>query len=181
MRAAPILAAIACVWALPLHAEDAADGGTLNPEEMTLGSVMDNIANGKTDLATCAAGYYITKSGRHEMARTLFESCAAAGYTGAMTWMSQLEDNGLGAPENPDAAAEWDRRAAEAGDPVGSYNLGLDLLRGRGVVQDEVAGRRMIDLAAADGLPVALQLQGAGYDLDVVTPDADNWKYAPLF
>jgi uncharacterized protein len=66
------------------------------------------------------------------MARKLFENCANDGWTGAMTWMSQLEDNGLGGPENPDAAAEWDRRAADAGDPVGKFNYGLDLMRGRG-------------------------------------------------
>ena len=114
------------------------EGGTLNPEELTLGRVLEDVARGETSMTHCAAGYYITKSGRHAQARALFEACAAAGYTGAMTWMSQLENNGLGAPENPDAAA-------------------------------------------AQGLPTARRLQGAGYDLDEVTPDADNWKYAPLF
>jgi uncharacterized protein len=98
-----------------------------------------------------------------------------------MTWMSQLDDNGLGAPESPDAAAEWDRRAAQAGDPVGQFNYGLDLMRGRGVAQDEAAGRRLVDQAATKGLSSALRLQAAGYDLDVVTPDSDNWKYAPLY
>lgn len=92
-----------------------------------------------------------------------------------------MENNGLGAPENPDAAAEWDRRAAEAGDPVGQFNYGLDLMRGRGVVQDEAAGRALIDDAARSGLAVARRLQDKGYDLDEITPDADNWKYAPLF
>ncbi|HRK42526.1 MAG TPA: sel1 repeat family protein [Gemmobacter sp.] len=157
------------------------EGGTLNPEELTLGRVLEDVARGETSMTHCAAGYYITKSGRHEQARALFEACAEAGYTGAMTWMSQLDDNGLGAPENPDAAADWDRRAAEAGDPVGQFNYGLDLMRGRGTVQDEAEGRRMVDAAAAQGLPTARRLQGAGYDLDEVTPDADNWKYAPLF
>ena len=157
------------------------EGGTLNPEELTLGRVLEDVARGETSMTNCAAGYYITKSGRHVEARALFEACAEAGYTGAMTWMSQLENNGLGAPENPDAAADWDRRAAEAGDPVGQFNYGLDLMRGRGTVQDEAEGRRMVDAAAAQGLPTARRLQGAGYDLDEVTPDADNWKYAPLF
>ncbi len=82
-------------------------------------------------MTTCASGYYITKAGRHVQARKLFEACAAGGYTGAMTWMAQLDDNGYGAPEDPDSAAEWDRRAAAAGDPVGMYNLGLDMMRGR--------------------------------------------------
>lgn len=156
-------------------------GGTLNPDEMSLGRVMDNIANGETSMTTCASGYLITKSGRHAEARQLFERCAAAGYTGAMTWMGQLDDNGLGAAEDPDRAANWDRQAAEAGDPVGQFNYGLDLIRGRGVAQDEGEGRRLIDRAADAGLPVALRLQAAGYDLDEVTPDGDNWKYAPLF
>ena len=53
-------------------------------------------------------------------------------------------------------------------------------MRGRGVAQDQAAGRRLIDEAAADGLKVAQRLQAADYDLDEVTPDADNWKYAPL-
>lgn len=179
----PVAFALAtALLGFPAHAEDAPDGaGVLNPEEMTLGRVLDNVAHGQTDLATCAAGYYITKSGRHKLAREVFEACADAGYTGAMTWMSQLDDNGLGSAENPDRAADWDRRAAEAGDPVGRFNLGLDLLRGRGVVRDDAAGRALIDAAAAQGLPVARRLQTAGYNLDEVTPDADNWKYAPAF
>lgn len=156
-------------------------GGTLNPEELTLGRVMRDVAEGKTSMTICATGYYVTKSGRHEMARELFELCANNGWTGAMTWMSQLDNNGLGAPENPDAAANWDHRAAEAGDPVGQFNYGLDLMRGRGVPANEALGRQLVDQAARAGLSDARRLQAAGYDLDEVTPDADNWKYVPLF
>lgn len=165
--------------ALPQTDPDA--GGTLNPEELTLDRVMKDVAEGRTSMTICATGYYITKSGRHEMARDLFERCAAAGWTGAMTWMSQLDDNGLGGVEDPDAAAEWDRKAAEAGDPVGKLNYGLDLMRGRGVVENRALGRQYIDEAARTGLPTARRLQAGDYDLDVVTPDADNWKYAPAF
>ena len=160
---------------------DADAGGTLNPEELTLNRVMKDVAEGRTSMTICATGYYITKSGRHEMARELFERCAQAGWTGAMTWMSQLDDNGLGGLESPDAAAEWDRRAAEAGDPVGKLNYGLDLIRGRGVVENRALGRQYIDEAARSGLPTAKRLRAADYDLDVVTPDADNGKYAPAF
>jgi TPR repeat protein len=155
--------------------------GTLNPLDSGFGKVMKNIENGQTDMMTCATGYYITKSGRHTDARKLFEACAAAGYTGAMTWMSQLENNGLGGAYNPDASADWDRRAAQAGDPVGKFNYGLDLMRGHGVKRDEAEGRRLVDEAARNGLPVARRLQIADYDLDEVTPDADNWRYAPSF
>jgi hypothetical protein len=172
---------IATLAATPFLAQAEPEHGTLNPEEMTLGRVMENIDRGQTDMATCAAGYFITKSGRHVMARKLFETCAEAGYTGAMTWMSQLDNNGLGGEYNPDASANWDRRAAEAGDPVGKFNYGLDLMRGHGVKGDMDRGRALVDEAARDGLQIAKRLQGADYDLDEVTPDADNWKYAPLF
>ena len=155
-------------------------GGTLNPEELTLNSAIAKAARGETSMMVCAMGYPVTKQGDHEEARTILEACANNGWTAAMTWMSQLENNGLGADEDPDRAAEWDRRAAEAGDPVGKFNYGLDLMRGRGVARDEAEGRRLVDEAAADGLKVAQRLQAADYDLDEVTPDADNWKYAPL-
>jgi TPR repeat protein len=176
------LAAFILFCAVPAFADDSASSyGTLNPEELTLNRVLEDVARGETTMTNCAAGYLITKSGRHAQARAVFGPCAEAGYTGAMTWMSQLDDNGLGAPEDPDAAAEWDRRAAQAGDPVGQFNYGLDLMRGRGVARDEAAGRRLVDQAATQGLSSALRLQAAGYDLDVVTPDSDNWKHAPLY
>lgn len=167
--------------ATPALAQDDDPGGVLNPQDTGLGRVMRNVDEGVLDMTTCATGYYITKSGRHALARKLFEACAAAGYTGAMTWMSQLDNNGLGGEYDPDAAADWDRRAADAGDPVGKFNYGLDLLRGHGVAQDTARGRAYVDQAARDGLDIAQRLKGAGYDLDEVTPDADNWKYAPLF
>lgn len=175
------LALCLLVLATPALAETDDSLGTLNPEELTIGRVLEDVARGETTMTNCATGYFITKSGRHVEARQVFGACAEAGYTGAMTWMGQMDDNGLGAPEDPDAAAGWDRRAAEAGDPVGQFNFGLDLMRGRGVPQDEATGRQMVDAAAAQGLAVARRLQDAGYDLDEVTPDADNWKYAPLF
>ncbi len=178
MRSLIATALIAGLFTAAQAEED--PGGTLNPEELTLNSAIAKAAQGETSMMICAMGYPVTKQGDHEEARTILEACANNGWTAAMTWMSQLEDNGLGASEDPDRAAYWDRRAAEAGDPIGKFNYGLDLMRGRGVAQDEEAGRRLVDEAAADGLKVAQRLQAADYDLDEVTPDADNWKYAPL-
>jgi TPR repeat protein len=155
--------------------------GTTNPEEMTLGRMVENARNGEVDMTTCASGYLMTKSGQHAMARETFEACAEAGYTRAMTWMSYLEDNGFGGDYDPDASTDWNRRAAEAGDPVGMFNHGLDLLRGHGTALDEERGRALVDRAAAEGIAEAQVLRESGYDPDVVTPDADNWKYAPLF
>ena len=94
-----------------------------------------------------------------------------------MTWMSWIEDNGLGGPEDPDAAAEWDRRAMEAGSEIGMFNYGLDLLRGRGVPSDQAKGQALIRKAASLGVEAAERLVASDFDLDVVTPDADNWKY----
>lgn len=174
MRAILILS----LSALPALAEPEEEIGVLNPEEMTIARILDDVARGETSMMHCAAGYGITKKGDHDHARDVFEACARDGWTGAMTWMAQLDDNGLGAPdEDPARAANWDRMAAEAGDPVGQFNYGLDLMRGRGVAQDHAAGRALVDRAAAAGLPVAQRLQAAGYDLDEVTPDADDWKY----
>ncbi|MFO1204009.1 MAG: tetratricopeptide repeat protein [Tabrizicola sp.] len=169
---------ILCLTSLPALAEPDEDVGTLNPEEMTIARILDDVARGETSMMNCAAGYGMTKKGDHDHARQVFEACAADGWTGAMTWMAQLDDNGLGKPEeSPERAADWDRMAAEAGDPVGMFNYGLDLMRGRGVPLDDTAGRALVDSAAEAGLPVARRLQAAGYDLDEVTPDADNWKY----
>ena len=178
MRRLIIAAAFA---ATPAFAEEAADaGGDLNPEELSIHYFMKKVERGEAGPMSAMHGYAAAKSGDYDTARRILEPQAEDGVTAAMTWMAWLEDNGLGAPEDPDRAANWDRRAAEAGDPIGKFNYGLDLMRGRGVAQDQAAGRRLIDEAAADGLKVAQRLQAADYDLDEVTPDADNWKYAPL-
>ncbi|SHH36762.1 tetratricopeptide repeat protein [Marivita hallyeonensis] len=163
----------------PATVED--DLGILNPQDTGREMLTRKIEMGVIDSITCSLGINVTKNDNFELARELTQRCAEAGYTKAMTWMSQLENNGLGGEYNPDASAEWDRRAAEAGDPVGKFNYGLDLMRGHGVAQDETLGREYVDQAAKDGLEIAKRLQGADYDLDAVTPDADNWKYGPLF
>lgn len=163
----------------PVTHED--DLGILNPQDTGREMLTRKIEMGVIDSVTCSLGFNAVKYDNHELARDLARRCAEAGYTKAMTWLSQLENNGLGGDYDPDASAEWDRRAAEAGDPVGRFNHGLNLMRGHGIAQDEALGRSFVDQAARDGLEVAKRLQGAGYDLNEVTPDADNWRYAPLF
>lgn len=155
--------------------------GILNPQDTGLAMLTRKIEMGVIDSVTCSLGINATKIDNPELARTLTRRCAEAGYTKAMTWMSQLENNGLGGDYNPDASAEWDRRAAEAGDTVGQFNHGLNLMRGHGIARDEALGRRYVDQAAQQGLDIAKRLKGADYDLDEVTPDADNWKYGSMF
>ena len=155
--------------------------GILNPQDTGREMLTRKIEMGVIDSITCSLGINVTKNDNFELARKLTRQCAEAGYAKAMTWMSQLENNGLGGEYNPEASANWDRRAAEAGDPVGRFNHGLNLMRGHGIAQDEALGRRYVDQAAKDGLDIAKRLQGADYDLDEVTPDADNWKYGSFF
>ena len=155
--------------------------GILNPQDTGREMLTRKIEMGVIDSVTCSLGINATKYDNPELSRRLTLLCAEAGYIKAMTWMSQMENNGLGGDYNPDASAEWDQRAAEAGDPVGRFNHGLNLMRGHGTAQDDALGRRYVDQAAEDGLEIAKRLRGADYDLNEVTPDADNWKYAPLF
>lgn len=177
----PLYIVLSCFLStLPAYASDD-DHGTLNPEELTLNRNVERALNGDVDMMVCASGYMITKSGRHGQARAIFENCANAGYTGTMTWMSYMENNGFGSEYDPDKAAEWDKRAAEAGDPVGKFNHGLNLLRGYGIDQDTALAKRWINEAANEGLEIAQRLIDSGYDPDEVTPDADNWRYAPSF
>ena len=169
---------LALLVAVPAAADDL---GTLNPDEMSLDRMHENITRGQVDMMSCAAGYGLTKQGTHAPARETFEACAEAGYTAAMNWMGHMDQNGLAGDHDPHRAADWNRRSAEAGDPVGQLNHGLDLIRGWGTERDEARGRAMIDAAAEAGLATARRVQGAGYDPEEATPDADSWRYAPLF
>ncbi len=168
-----------CFAETPKTVED--DFGVLNPEDTGVAMIKRKIAMGVIDSVTCSLGINATKTSDHVLARKLTKQCAEAGYTKAMTWMSQLEDNGMGGAYDPVASAQWDKRAARAGDPIGKFNYGLDLMRGHGVTMDEERGRGFIDQAANEGLAIAKTLQSADYDLDVVTPDADNWKYGAFY
>ena len=171
----------AIVLASSVHAERPTtvedESGILNPADTGPSMLTRKIEMGVIDSITCSLGIDTTKYDNHELSKKLARLCAEAGYAKAMTWMSYLENNGLGGGDpNPVAAAEWDRRAAETGDTVGSYNYGLNLIRGHGVPKDEALGQSYVDKAAEDGLEVAKRLQEANYDLDEVTPDADNWQ-----
>ena len=184
MKKLPLAAVLIC-FATSLCAESPPtvedEHGVLNPQDTGLEMLKRKIDMGVIDSVTCSLGINMTKTSDLVLSRKLTRQCAEAGYTKAMTWMSQMENNGLGGEYNPDASAEWDRRAAEAGDPVGKFNHGLNLMRGHGTSMDPDLGRQFVDEAAQEGLEFAKRLQSADYDLNEVTPDADNWKYAPLF
>lgn len=156
----------------PPKVED--DHGILNPDDTGRAMLVRKIEMGVIDSVTCSLGVNTSKYDDHYLARRLATLCAEAGHTKAMTWMSHFEANGIGGEVNPVAAATWDKRAAEAGDPVGMYNYGLSLMRGLGIAMDQERGRQFIDQAAAQGLDVAKHLQDVGYDLGEITPDAEE-------
>ena len=151
--------------------------GTRNPEELSLRGALDRLRKGEWHPMTGALGYGAAKAGMHDVAREIFTESAKRDNTQGMTWLSWMEDNGLAGPENPEAAAYWDRRAMELGSEIGAFNFGLDVLRGRGVPQNQELGEAIIKKAAEMGSPDAQHLIENDFDLDVVTPDADNWKY----
>ena len=151
--------------------------GTRNPEELSLRGALDRLRQGEDHPMTAALGYGAAKAGMHDEAREIFADSASRDNVQGMTWLSWMEDNGLGGPENPEAAAAWDRRAMELGSEIGAFNYGLDVLRGRGVPHDRALGEKIIRRAAEMGSPDAQHLIDNDFDLNSVTPDADEWKY----
>ncbi len=176
LQSALLALLVALVGVVAADDADSDPGGTLNPEEMTPNASLAKAIRGEVDMVTCSYGYLMHKTGAHEDARTIFEACAAKGWTATMTWMAHMEENALGGRFDPQSAAEWDRRAAEAGDPLGLFHYGLHLLRGYGVAQDIERGRAAIDKAAGAGLEIAVILRDSGYDPDTVISDAERQK-----
>ncbi|MCB1383893.1 MAG: sel1 repeat family protein, partial [Notoacmeibacter sp.] len=161
----------------PAFAND--EYGDTNPDELSISYFLKKLQRGEGEAMGSVHGYAAAKSADYATARAIFGILAQRGNAQAMTWMSWLDDNGFGAPENSKASAEWDRKAMEAGSHVGTFNFGLDKLRGRGVPLDIDGGKQLIRDAAAKGDETAARLVEHDFDLDVVTPDADNWKYNP--
>lgn len=173
--AALVLLGLACPAVGLETVED--EHGTLNPQELTLDYFARRTEAKSFDPRMCVYGYPAAKMGNAALARRIFDRCANEGVLAAMPWMSWLDENGYDRPADPKSATAWDRRAAEAGWPIGELNYGLDLLRGWGVEQDVAKGRDFIDRAARQGNAEARILQQHGYDPDTVTPDPDRERY----
>jgi TPR repeat protein len=177
-----IAAALCAGLASPLAAAPVGDTvedgfGVLNPEELTVQYWAARAGEGRFDPGMCMYGYPIAKMGWHEPARKIFERCAEHGNPHAMPWAAWTEENGYDKPANPAAAAEWDRKLAETGSPLGQLNYGLDVLRGHGVARDRALGKALVDKAAAAGEPTAKALAAADYNPEAVTPTADLAHY----
>ncbi|MBV8443236.1 MAG: sel1 repeat family protein [Hyphomicrobiales bacterium] len=178
-----ILALCAACWlsaaAAAARAADTSEDadGILNPQELTIEYFARKADDRVFDPRLCLYGYPAAKMGDHVSARRIFERCAKEGVLAAMPWMAWTEENGYDRPSDPAKAAEWDRKAADAGYSIGQFNYGLDLLRGHGVRRDEVLGRSFIDRAARQGDADAADLAAHGYDPEFSTPEADKDRY----
>lgn len=150
------------------------DDGEHNPEEQTLKYFAEKHEFTREKSIACTYGYWAAKSGHFKEAKQIFDKCVSAGVDGAYPWQSLIAQSGLGVPQSLEDAAEWDRKSAERGYKVGQFNHGLNLLRGHGVRKDIIAGKAMIDAAAAQGFETAQELVDSGYDPDVVIPDAEE-------
>lgn len=161
LLATPTLAQSFSAFGGPCQLQQEDAHGTLNPEELSMCGFIKRMRADEVHPLMGAVGYDAAKSGN----------------VMAMTWMSWREDNGLAGPEDAETAAEWDPLSMEGGSAVGAFNYGLDILRGRGVAKDPALGRKTIERAAELGDVTAQHLIDNDFDLDSVTPDADEWKY----
>ena len=64
--------------------------------------------------------------------------------------------SGTGVRKDPREAVRWIRKAAEHGDPVSQYNLGMSCMKGDGVSKDVREGLGWMMKAAARGFPPAV-------------------------
>ena len=75
-------------------------------------------------------------------ARELAEPCAKGGNPDCQFIMGRLFETGSGGPKDPGAAADWYRKAADAGLAKARYNLGGMFASGTGVPRDYAEAER---------------------------------------
>jgi len=181
MRWLAIVSGLTMLCAVPAFAaqdEVETPDGVLNPEQLTIHSIVKRYDFAHGSLTYCAYGYAATKAGDYTDGVDIFKKCSEHGSDASSIWMSFMSENGFGVPKNPKDAAAWAKKAADRGYKVGQFDYGLALLTGDGVRHDEAEGKRMIGLAAAQGDTAAKQLIESGYNLDLAIPDPDR---APSF
>jgi serine/threonine-protein kinase len=81
-------------------------------------------------------------------ARELAEPCAKGGNPDCQFIMGRLFETGSGGPKDPGAAADWYRKAADAGLAKARYNLGALYYNGEGVPKDPRAAAEWFSKAA---------------------------------
>ena len=102
---------------------------------------------------SCSQGKAAFSRGDYVRAAGLLAPCAQRGAPRAQAMLGFMYENGLGAPQAYDVAAELYTAAAERGDPTGQYLLGLLYDKGHGVDRNDILAYKWLNLAAA-GAPI---------------------------
>jgi uncharacterized protein len=114
--------------------------------------------------------------------RRIFAALADEGDVRAEFMMGTIYEQGLGVPQDLEAAARWYRRAADGGNPSAQYNLGIFYQFGKGVPKDPTEAARWLLKAAEQGHGRAqnnlstFYFTGVGVKRDPV----EAWKWLTL-
>jgi TPR repeat protein len=133
---------------------------------------------GSLGYALSLARHATDDAGRREVVEYL-RHAADAGLPTAIYLLATLVENGIGTASDPRAAAQLYCEAAEKGNRAAQIRWGLELLEGRDVDQDRVAGESWLRRAALAGDPEAAVLVGNLYTQSGPLPpnysEAANW------
>lgn len=104
----------------------------------------------------CLMAYPADKTGDHQAAVDILESCVAKGNVWSMIWLAMLYENGQGVPKDIEKSASLMRQAAALHDEAGyatlaRYHWGVALFEGRGTAKDEAEGIKWLRMAAEEG------------------------------
>jgi hypothetical protein len=98
---------------------------------------------------TLSQGKVAFSRGNYGRAARLLAPLAQRGHPRAQAMLGFMYENGLGAPQAYDVAADLYISSAERGDPSGQYLLGLMYDKGHGVNRNDVLAYKWLNLAAA--------------------------------
>ncbi|MEZ0243239.1 MAG: tetratricopeptide repeat protein [Sphingomonas sp.] len=119
------------------------------------------VQNAPNDVATWRQ---LLKDGRVAEAVALVQAKARTGDADALDFLGWFYDTGTGLPKDPVKAADYYRRAAEAGSAHGQWRYGVMLDMGEGGLKsDPVAAMRWFEKARAQGFTNAMVSIGVMY------------------
>jgi len=114
--------------------------------------------------------------------RRIFLALADEGDARAQFMMGTIYEQGLGVPQDLEAAARWYRRAADGGNASAQYNLGIFYQFGKGVPKDPAEAARWLLKAAEQGHGRAQNNLSTFYFTGVGVPrdPVEAWKWLTL-
>jgi hypothetical protein len=117
-------------------------------------------AKGKPAAAEAKApedsAYAAFDEGCYVKALRLAQEAAARNEPQAFTLIGQIHEQGLGVPADDAKAAEFYAKGAALGDSHAQFQIGMMLLKGRGVTQNRDKAIGFLELAAGKNHPLAL-------------------------